>query len=139
MHLEDTLRNVQTDRGRLLHGRLLRWQFDTVTLARRCRRGASTPSPQADPDADTKASDFIQCRLLAADCPRKKSPLDARWQEGASRGAPQRVRVARREQAVRLSPRDPQIGYLTVRLGLLPSRRESRSSMGRGKKEVNER
>src|SRR5215472_17013576 len=97
MHLEDTLRNVQTDRGRLLHGRLLRWQFDTVTLARRCRRGASTPSPQADPDADTKASDFIQCRLLAANCPRKKSPLDARWQEGASRGAPQRVRVARRE------------------------------------------
>jgi len=39
------LRNVQTDRGSLLHGRLLRWQFDTVTLAHRCRRGASTPSP----------------------------------------------------------------------------------------------
>src|SRR5215471_19280904 len=33
------------------HGRLLRWQFDTVTLAHRCRRGASTPSPySADPD-----------------------------------------------------------------------------------------
>jgi len=41
------LRNVQTDRSSLLHGRLLRWQFDTVTLAHRCRRGASTPSPIA--------------------------------------------------------------------------------------------
>src|SRR5690349_24825303 len=45
MQLEHVLRNVQTDRGSLLHGRLLRWQFDTVTLAHRCRRGASTPSP----------------------------------------------------------------------------------------------
>src|SRR5690348_4360335 len=48
MQLEHVLRNVQTDRGSLLHGRLLRWQFDTVTLAHRCRRGASTPSPQAE-------------------------------------------------------------------------------------------
>src|SRR5580693_1059984 len=45
MQLEQVLRNVQTDRGSLLHGCLLRWQFDTVTLAHRCRRGASTPSP----------------------------------------------------------------------------------------------
>src|SRR5215467_10611531 len=45
MHLEHVLRDVQTDRGNLLHGRLLRWQFDTVTLAPRCRRGASTSSP----------------------------------------------------------------------------------------------
>src|SRR6478752_1257000 len=45
MQLEHVLRNVQTDRGSLLHGRLLRWQFDTATLAHRCRRGASTPSP----------------------------------------------------------------------------------------------
>src|SRR5690242_13367086 len=45
MHLEHVLRDVQTDRVSLLHGRLLRWQFDTVTLAHRCRRGASTPSP----------------------------------------------------------------------------------------------
>src|SRR6516165_3414807 len=44
MYLEHVLRDVQTDRGSLLHGRLLRWQFDTVTLAHRCRRGASTPS-----------------------------------------------------------------------------------------------
>src|SRR6516164_3640316 len=47
MHLKHVLRDVQTDRGSLLHGRLLRWQFDTVTLAHRCRRGASTPSPTA--------------------------------------------------------------------------------------------
>src|SRR5215831_7552670 len=47
MHLEHVLRDVQTDRANLLHGRLLWWQFDTVTLARRCRRGASTPSPDA--------------------------------------------------------------------------------------------
>src|SRR5215472_17594931 len=45
MHLKHVFRDVQTDRGNLLHGRLLRWQFDTVTLAHRCRRGASTPSP----------------------------------------------------------------------------------------------
>jgi hypothetical protein len=32
MHLEHVLRDVQTDRGSLLHGRLLWWQFDTVTL-----------------------------------------------------------------------------------------------------------
>src|SRR5215469_10538378 len=42
MHLEHVLRDVQTDRGSLLHGRLLWWQFDTVTLAHRCRPGAST-------------------------------------------------------------------------------------------------
>src|SRR5262249_39465056 len=42
MHLEHVFRNVQTDRGSLLHGRLLRWLFDTVTLAHRCRREAST-------------------------------------------------------------------------------------------------
>src|SRR5262252_6918752 len=45
MHVEHVFRDVQTDRGSLLHGRLLRWQFDTATLAHRCRRGASTPSP----------------------------------------------------------------------------------------------
>src|SRR5215472_12124157 len=38
------LRDVQTDRANLLHGRLLRWQFDAATLPHRCRRGASTPS-----------------------------------------------------------------------------------------------
>src|SRR5215472_16659315 len=47
VHLEHVLRDVQTDRANLLHGRLLRWQFDTATLANRCRRGASTPSPIA--------------------------------------------------------------------------------------------
>src|SRR5215813_7840869 len=51
MQLEHVFRDVQTDRASLLHGRLLRWQFDTVTLAHRCRRGASTPSPNADPMA----------------------------------------------------------------------------------------
>src|SRR5215471_17735176 len=45
MNLEYVLRDIQTNRGSLLHGRLLWWQFDTVTLAHRCRRGASTPSP----------------------------------------------------------------------------------------------
>src|SRR5215467_14631647 len=53
MQVEHVFRDVQTDRGSLLHGRLLRWQFDTATLAHRCRRGASTPSPDAaDPQAD---------------------------------------------------------------------------------------
>src|SRR5262249_7660261 len=47
MHLEHVFRDVQTDCGSLLHGRLLRWQFATVPLAHRCRRGASTPSPTA--------------------------------------------------------------------------------------------
>src|SRR6516164_2574513 len=42
MHVEHVLRDIQTDRGNLLHGRLLRWPFDTVTLAHRCPRGAST-------------------------------------------------------------------------------------------------
>src|SRR5262245_1892477 len=45
MHLEHMLRDVQTDRGSLLHGRLLGWQFDTVTLARRCRRGRPPHHP----------------------------------------------------------------------------------------------
>src|SRR5215470_2299743 len=49
MDLEHVLRDVQTDCANLLHRRLLRWQFDTVTLARRCRRGASTLSPDNSP------------------------------------------------------------------------------------------
>jgi hypothetical protein len=48
MDLKHVFRDVQTDRGSLLHGRLLWWQFDTVTLAHRCRRAASTPSPIVD-------------------------------------------------------------------------------------------
>ena len=45
VHLEHVFRDVQTDRGSLLHGRLLWRRFDTATLAHRYRRGASTPSP----------------------------------------------------------------------------------------------
>src|SRR5215813_13383309 len=43
MHLEHVLRDVQTDRGNLLHGRLLRWQFDTVTF------GIQMPSGDVHP------------------------------------------------------------------------------------------
>jgi hypothetical protein len=39
------MQGLTGDKPGILHGRLLRWQFDTVTLAHRCRRGASTPSP----------------------------------------------------------------------------------------------
>src|SRR5215467_9995007 len=39
MHVEHVFRDVQTDRGSLLHGRLLRWQFDTATLAHRMPSG----------------------------------------------------------------------------------------------------
>src|SRR5215472_98605 len=70
MHLEHMLRDVQTDRGSLLHGRLLRWQFDTVTLARRCRRGASTPSPQADP-----AQVLAWCSRIRAECRHHFGPV----------------------------------------------------------------
>src|SRR4029453_15691512 len=41
VRLENPLRNVQSDRVNLPHGRLLKWSIDT-TLARRCRPGAST-------------------------------------------------------------------------------------------------
>src|SRR5215475_2696941 len=61
MQLEYVLRDVQTDRGSLLHGRLLRWQFDTVTLARRCRRGASTPSPE---DVRVRATTALEKAIL---------------------------------------------------------------------------
>src|SRR5690349_18975088 len=43
MQLEHVLRNAQTDRGSLLHGRPLRWQFDTVTLAHRMPSGGVHP------------------------------------------------------------------------------------------------
>jgi len=52
MHVEHVFRDVQTDRGSLLYGRLLRWQFETATLAHRCRRGASTPSPADTPETN---------------------------------------------------------------------------------------
>src|SRR5215213_6017373 len=44
VRLENPLRNVQSDRVSLPHGRLLKWSIDT-TLARRCRPGASIPVP----------------------------------------------------------------------------------------------
>ena len=43
MHLEYVLRDVQTDRGNLLHGRLLRWQFDTVTFGTQMPSGGVHP------------------------------------------------------------------------------------------------
>src|SRR5689334_22735403 len=49
MQLEHVLRNVQTDRGSLLHGRLLRWQFDTVTLAHRMPSGGVHPITPMEP------------------------------------------------------------------------------------------
>src|SRR6516225_4569141 len=45
MPREHVLRDVQPNRGSLLHGRLFWWQFDTAPLAPRCRRGPSSPSP----------------------------------------------------------------------------------------------
>src|SRR6516164_5048901 len=78
MYLEHVLRDVQTDRGSLLHGRLLRWQFDTVTLAHRCRRGASTPSPAAaafrtiedgPPSTRSRPSAFVAGTALQAPKP----------------------------------------------------------------------
>jgi hypothetical protein len=44
VRLENPLRNVQSDRVNLPHGRLLKWSIDT-TLARRCRPGASILYP----------------------------------------------------------------------------------------------
>ena len=44
VHLEYPLRDVQTNRASLLHGRLLKWSVNTSTLALICRQGASTPS-----------------------------------------------------------------------------------------------
>src|SRR5215471_7159769 len=89
MHLEHVLRNVQTDRGSLLHGRLLRWQFDTVTLAHRCRRGASTPSP-----IECRDRALFQCRIgllrgLAQRLPlgtanRRQFALDDEFAHGSS-------------------------------------------------------
>src|SRR5215831_17584901 len=64
MHVEHVFRDVQTDRGSLLHGRLLWWQFDTVTLAHRCRRGASTPSPIADIRRESPNAGRVCCLLL---------------------------------------------------------------------------
>src|SRR5215472_7108459 len=61
MQVEHVFRDVQTDRGSLLHGRLLRWQFDTVTLAHRCRRGASTPSPKHEPASREGAGRDSRC------------------------------------------------------------------------------
>jgi hypothetical protein len=46
MCLENPLRDIQSDRASLSHGRLLKGLVDTSTLARRCRRGVSTPSTQ---------------------------------------------------------------------------------------------
>ena len=43
MRLKNPLRKVQSNRANLPDGRLLWWSVNTSTLARRCRRGASTP------------------------------------------------------------------------------------------------
>src|SRR5690606_41234975 len=44
MRMENSLSDIQTDRGNLWHGRLLQVVFTTSTLAPRCRRRGSTPS-----------------------------------------------------------------------------------------------
>src|SRR5262252_3899899 len=49
MHLEHVLRDVQTDRGNLLHGRLLRWQFDTVHLWHTDAVGGGPPHHSTPP------------------------------------------------------------------------------------------
>src|SRR4051794_2565695 len=44
VRLKYPLRNIKPYRASLAHGRLLWWLLNTITLAHRCRRGASTPS-----------------------------------------------------------------------------------------------
>src|SRR6516162_1901646 len=62
MYLEHMLRDVQTDRGSLLHGRLLRWQFRHRHLGTKMPSGGVhpiTPSPTAavlEPIADRPQS-----------------------------------------------------------------------------------
>src|SRR5690606_20697454 len=47
--MENVLRDIKADCGNFRHGRLLKWCAHTSTLAHRCRRGASTPSPYCRP------------------------------------------------------------------------------------------
>jgi hypothetical protein len=55
--VKDLRCEIQSDRGRFTHGRLLSdGSFNTTILAHRCRRGASTPN---------QTSDFDQLRTLA--------------------------------------------------------------------------
>src|SRR6185436_15254507 len=71
VRLENPLRNVQSDRVSLPHGRLLKGSVDT-TLARRCRPGASIPSRRFEKlaaahvaiNADAKAAkEWWRCQL----------------------------------------------------------------------------
>ena len=50
VHVKNLLRDIQTNRANLRHGRLPQVVLNTSTLAHRCRRGASTPSPKAGTD-----------------------------------------------------------------------------------------
>jgi hypothetical protein len=65
MQLEHVLRNVQTDRSSLLHGRLLRWQFDPIepTPAGIRTAGAGQHSPLSD--AWSTGSSALKKRPLA--------------------------------------------------------------------------
>jgi hypothetical protein len=45
MRVENILRDIQTDCGNFRHGRLPQVVLNNSTLAHRCRRGVSTPSP----------------------------------------------------------------------------------------------
>src|SRR6516225_9794002 len=98
MHVEHVFRDVQTDCGSLLHGRLLRWQFDTATLAHRCRRGASTPSPQKQRQSQPPEDRYLRIKFASeaggvlvtaeevthqttkrAGNPRRDWPLEPEW------------------------------------------------------------
>jgi hypothetical protein len=60
VRVKNVLGYIQTDCGNFRHGRLPQVVFNTSTLAHRCRRGASTPSPKTT----LKAADQ-KCRNLA--------------------------------------------------------------------------
>src|SRR5215469_16476770 len=121
MHVEHVFRDVQTDRGSLLHGRLLRWQFDTATLAHRCRRGASTPSP-----SDTDEVSVMRVDWIGADaCKRHSRALENPNENKVYRGlAILSAKQIRDSGAGITDTREIFAGHADIRHGIVPRKGE---------------
>src|SRR6516225_5184894 len=95
MYLEHMLRDVQTDRGSLLHGRLLRWQFRHRHLGTKMPSGGVHPITPSGPPARVPSVRFYPLAIGVCEfykiSPKPHPNLKILPTEGLQQGGPSKA------------------------------------------------